>query len=526
MDAGYPGLWVSSYEHEEAIEEIQEATANAYPMFFVWDGADGLKQFIVAGDERPGWAPIQNTLTPEAALTYLATANLEPGEGEPHRAVIVFKNLDFYLNPPRDQIVLNYLHRAEREYRQRIVVLSMEEEVPKHLHKAFQPLTHELPNHEQLQEILNETAETEGDLPEDPVEVSAIIDAAKGLTRRQARNAFCLGIVTEQQVSARQVFEEKAAAFEKSGLGLELNRDTMTFENIGGLSYLKQFYLEMMSKPFNPDITRNGIILAGVPGTGKSLFSETAGNSSSPMRPAMRWQAALSISKYVGESGHNLNAVLRIADTCAPVILEIDEAEKAFADFTSDNESGGSSSGQQMMSLWLPWHQMHRTDVYPILTMNDIIPLARKRPEFLARFDEVFFIDAPERAQKDAIWKIHMLRVGLIEDPEEYDDIYKAGDIPDDRDWVGRDIQKVCNQSVLRGVPVGTIKVGTMSGQAKESLDAMREFAKGRWMSAEFPGYYGEEPRRSLPVQGAARDTVRRKKVAKKKDARPYLPNV
>ena len=173
-----------------------------------------------------------------------------------------------------------------------------------------------------------------------------------------------------------------------------------------------------------------------------------------------------------------------------------------------------------MMSIWLPWHQMHETDVYPILTMNDIIPLARTRPEFLGRFDEVFFIDAPVREVKDEIWKIHLKRAGLIEHPDEYVDMWGSGDIPDDKDWVGRDIWKVCNQAALRGVPVGKIRIGTMSGQAKEALQEMREFADGRWMSAEYPDYYDKnqnEARITSAVKGK-RD-VRRKKRRKPAEA-------
>lgn len=517
-NAAYPGLWVRSFEHEEAEKEMLRAAIGAVKdyerYFYVWDGATGMKEYTLGSEgppkKKPGWQSIDGTLGFENAFAWLASMlsnvvpvserpapppgkTIDPTEVVRGSCVVVMKNLDtFLINPIRDQMLLNHLHLAETKLSQRIVLLSPNALPPK-LSKSFQMLTHALPGREKLKDILYDNA-NEGDLPEDDVEIEAIIDASRGLTRSQAYNAFTLCTVRDKVVSARKVFEEKASAFESTGLGLELNRDKLTFEDVGGLEYLKRFYLEMLAKRFNPDIKRNGIILAGVPGTGKSLFSETAGNSTKPVRPALRWMAAMAISKYVGDSGHNMKEVLDIADSCAPIILEIDEAEKAFADFVGGGESGGSSVGAQMMSIWLPWHQMHRSDVYPILTMNDIIPLAKSRPEFLARFDEVFFIDAPAREQKDAIWKLHMMRTRLIDHVDEYDDMANnLGGIPDDEGWVGRDIWKVCNQSALRGIPLDQIRIGTMSNQAKESLAEMREFAHGRWMSSEYEDYYDKD---------------------------------
>ena len=82
---------------------------------------------------------------------------------------------------------------------------------------------------------------------------------------------------------------------------------------------------------------------------------------------------------------------MRAAERMAPVVLWIDELEKAFA--SGGSEDGGVS--QRILGSFLSWMQERNGDVFVVATANDIQALP---PEFLrkGRFDEIFFVDLPD----------------------------------------------------------------------------------------------------------------------------------
>jgi SpoVK/Ycf46/Vps4 family AAA+-type ATPase len=89
----------------------------------------------------------------------------------------------------------------------------------------------------------------------------------------------------------------------------------------------------------------------------------------------------------------------------APVVLWIDEIEKAFASAGSESADGGLS--QRMFGTLLAWMQDHRQPIFLIATANN---LAQLPPELMrkGRFDEIFFVDLPGPAEREAVFAIHL----------------------------------------------------------------------------------------------------------------------
>jgi len=100
----------------------------------------------------------------------------------------------------------------------------------------------------------------------------------------------------------------------------------------------------------------------------------------------------------------------------APVVLWIDEIEKAFASATSSSPDGGLS--QRMFGTLLSWMQDHREPIFIVATANDISALP---PELMrkGRFDEVFFVDLPSVESRRQIFAIHLKRRNR--DPENFE---------------------------------------------------------------------------------------------------------
>ncbi len=70
--------------------------------------------------------------------------------------------------------------------------------------------------------------------------LQSVLDAAAGLTRHEAENAFSLSLVRHASLEPSAIWEIKTQTLKKSGL-LSLHRGEEDFSSLGGLSSLKAF---------------------------------------------------------------------------------------------------------------------------------------------------------------------------------------------------------------------------------------------------------------------------------------------
>jgi SpoVK/Ycf46/Vps4 family AAA+-type ATPase len=128
----------------------------------------------------------------------------------------------------------------------------------------------------------------------------------------------------------------------------------------------------------------------------------------------LRLDPALLYDKFVGDSEKNFKRALATAERMAPIVLWIDELEKAFA--PAGDHDGGVS--QRVFGGFLSWLQERRGDVFVVATANDVSALP---PEFVrkGRFDEVFFVDLPGVDARRAIFALHLQK--RRHDPASFD---------------------------------------------------------------------------------------------------------
>jgi SpoVK/Ycf46/Vps4 family AAA+-type ATPase len=120
--------------------------------------------------------------------------------------------------------------------------------------------------------------------------------------------------------------------------------------------------------------------------------------------------------RYIGESERRLRDALLQAERMSPVVLWIDEIEKAFASAASQSTDGGLS--KRMFGSLLTWMQEHQAPVFLVATANDIEALP---PELLrkGRFDEIFFVGLPGLEARTQIVSIHLSK--RRRDPTRFD---------------------------------------------------------------------------------------------------------
>jgi ATPase family associated with various cellular activities (AAA) len=376
--AGFAGLWIQTHEAREAILEIGELSREQQLQLWTWNLDGGLQ--VVTG--QPVSQAVQDPLS---AVRLLATV---ASEHTPQ--LLVLENFHRFIDSPEVcQALLTQIHLGKQLGRH-IIILSPTVKLPSELERHFVVLEHPLPSRDQLWEIASSLAEGIADYSASKRE--GLLDAAAGLTCSEAESAFSLSLVRHGSIQEREVWELKSRWLKKSGL-LQLHQGQQGFDALGGLQNLKEFCRHSLRRETSQlrKAKPRGIMLLGVPGTGKSAFAKALGKETD--RPVLLLDVGQLMGSLVGQSEANIRAVLKTADAMSPCILFIDEVEKALAGAATGSSSDSGVSSRLFGTL-LTWLNDHTTDVYVVVTCNNIQQLP---PEFsrAERFDAILFLDLP-----------------------------------------------------------------------------------------------------------------------------------
>jgi SpoVK/Ycf46/Vps4 family AAA+-type ATPase len=194
---------------------------------------------------------------------------------------------------------------------------------------------------------------------------------------------------------------------------LESVRCDTSFTDIAGLTRLREWIAKRKSA-LTPEgkrfglVAPKGVLITGVQGCGKSLAARAvAGEWGIELA---RLDVGALYDKYVGESEKRFHQALKLAEQLAPVVLWIDEIEKAFASAGANTDADGGLS-QRLLATFLTWMQDHEGLVFLAATSNNITALP---PEMTrkGRFDEIFFVDLPGEDVRAALFTLHLHKRG------------------------------------------------------------------------------------------------------------------
>lgn len=239
----------------------------------------------------------------------------------------------------------------------------------------------------------------------DDRQITHVATLLKGLSEVQLENALSTELIAQGGLYAENItklVKKKDRLF--GGVGAVQLIRLPDVIKVSGMENLKRWLAAKKEIFFAPDELLHhhdlkvpkGILLAGVPGCGKSFCAKMVAKEWG--LPLYKFDIGSLFDKWMGESERKMRESLQFIDNVSPCILWIDEIEKVLSTSDTSNDTGNRILGQ-----FLFWLQESMSRVFLVATANNI----QKLPAELfrkGRFSEIFFADLPTATERrDAI---------------------------------------------------------------------------------------------------------------------------
>ena len=223
------------------------------------------------------------------------------------------------------------------------------------------------------------------------------------------------------------------------------------WEDVGGLQKIKEDLKEAIEWPlkysdiFTKANTKppKGILLYGLPGTGKTLLAKAVANESGVNFISIKGPQL--ISRYVGESERGVREIFKKAKQAAPTILFLDEIDSLVP--RRGSSSTDAHVTERVISQFL-------TEMDGIEELKGVVVLAATNrldlidPALLrsGRFDLLLEMPVPDEKTRTEIFKIHTKNMPLAKDL----DLKKFVLQTDNK--VGSDIEFICHRAAMLAI--------------------------------------------------------------------------
>ena len=397
LDAGRPLIYIQTPEEDRVVMLLRllPPPAQGKPVLFIWSSTEGLREDDRSVKNQPDGA--------RGVLDFILSY------GKP--AVFLLKDFhDFIRESPeirrrRRGVVFECRHTGKY-----IFISSPSKCIPQELEREIAYVKLPMPDLSELDGLVRAEGKVlaGGELPQETVYVLA--RALQGLSFNEARHALRYGVARAGKLDPDVVpllQEEKRLLVRKSGL-MEYVPDTVNIDDLGGLDILKHWLRQRRDlfysrESMSSEIVPKGVMMMGVSGCGKSLSARVIANVFG--LPLYRVDMSQVFASGLGDAERKFAEACRTMEEIAPAVVWFDEIENGINRANSDN----SGVLDRIFGYFLTWMQEKPTGLFVAATANriDLLPAEMIRK---GRFDQVFFIDLPEKDERLEILKIHLLR--------------------------------------------------------------------------------------------------------------------
>lgn len=475
IDAQVPIIYIDSFDDNKIDEMILQVTGSRKVQ--EWNELDGLlnRKKIEKGKA----VGIHETIGSEKTLYDVIRDGAH--EGELDRKILIVKDVHSYLEDPKLVALLKNacLKIEEGALEATFIFLSPIVKVPKELEKYMVLLQEDFLGEEEIRETICDFLEmcNLGSLYEKLLD--EIVVAFKGLSKLEIETILALDFSSRGKIDKKTIqliIEQKQQMIRKAGI-LEMIPVNEGLKDIGGLENLKDWLerkaiiLKDMAKAqeYGVELPK-GVLIAGVPGCGKSLNAKASAKLFEV--PLLKLDMGRLMGKYVGESESNMRQAISLAEAISPCVLWVDELEKAFAGIGGNG--GGAEVTTRLFGQFLTWMQEKRSAVFVVATANDIMKLP---PELMrkGRFDEIFYVKLPTAQERKKIFEIHIKK----RRPEDLEKVDIGKLVEKTEGYSGADIEGVVKDGIESAFVQGKSSISTSDIlEAVETTHSLNEVMK------------------------------------------------
>lgn len=367
------------------------------------------------------------------------------------------------------QALANLRDEFKKNFRM-VVLLAPMFSLPPEIEPDIVLLHEALPTPPELRAMLVELVKTAGLAALDEQVLTKAVDALSGLSHFLAEQVAAMSL-TENGIDVDELWERKRSVIEQTP-GLSVYRGSQSFEDLRGLESVKARLSQHVDARTpvgvvvwideGADVFQNvdndasgnktdqqrallvemqknnwrGVILVGVPGSGKSALASAFGREAGV--PTIEVDFGAMESKWQGESEAQLRHSME-------VIKAVGQGNAFF-----------------------------------VLTANSLRGI---RPQFQRRFKRgIFYMDLPTKEERAAIWSLYRERYEIPAGEQQ----------PDDEGWTGAEIRECCESAWDTGTTLmqAAKYIVPVSRSRGREIEEMRRDAHGRFIDASKGGEY------------------------------------
>ena len=395
LKARYPVIFINTIE-EDRVEYVirKHIKTSLNRSIYSWDFVDGYTN----NPNNEGFAK----RNPLQALELIERLTSETP------AIFLLKDFNRFLTDVSISRKLKNIARILKLQPKTIIIIGSDFNIPKELQDLITILQFQLPNENEINQELTKLIDSLN-IKIDSQLFESLTQTCQGLSLERIRRVLSKIIATHKTIDKNSIeilLSEKKQIISQTEI-LEYWSATDKITSIGGVENLKE-WLKKRKTSFSIQAsnyglpTPRGLLLVGIQGTGKSLTAKAI--ATEWQLPLLKLDVGKLFGGIVGESESRLRQMIEVSETLAPCILWIDEIDKAFSNNDSKGDSGTSN---RVLGTFISWLSEKSKPVFVVATANnvDLLPLEIIRK---GRFDEIFFLDLPQKQERKQIFQIHV----------------------------------------------------------------------------------------------------------------------
>lgn len=245
--------------------------------------------------------------------------------------------------------------------------------------------------------------------------------------------------------------KSKKKAVKKSQEGKNSKKHKVMFDDIAGLEEAKKAFREKIVMAFQHrelyekygKKVGGGILLYGLPGTGKTMFAEAASNETDALFIPIKCSDIK--SKWYGESEANIRRIFDKARKAGNAIIFFDEFEAIGAKRTDNSDNGNNDLVPQILAEMQGIGSYNEKGVIVVIAATNkpwSIDSAFLRP---GRFDEKIYIPLPDYEARKRLFELKLESV-----PQENINYEYLADITEN--FSGADIYAFCDKLKMNAI--------------------------------------------------------------------------